>query len=113
MKNYLASAEEILDYLMSLDDQMDEDSIRAYLEESGPVHAYLRVLLIEDLQEGPSDNHLEDDQKQSQYNKLKTDAPPILVEEKGQVIDGHHRVRAAKFQKKNEILAYVLSEKLN
>lgn len=100
MKNYLSSSEEILEYLMNLDDNMDEDSVRSYLEESGPVHAYLRVIQIEDLDLGPEDNHLEDNRKQSRYNKFKTEAPPILVEENGHVIDGHHRVRAAKFQKK-------------
>ena len=108
MKPILSSVDEIVDYLMSLDEDMDEEFIRSYLEESGgEVQAELRTIFIEDLVLGPEENNETSSVKQRKYNKLASEPPPILVED-NRVIDGHHRVRSEVFKGKNEIKAYVL-----
>lgn len=103
-KPILKNVFEIYDYITDTSDDYDKDYI---LDEYRGCTAKLISIPIEDLEQGPPENHLKSKAKQTKYNKMNLqNCPPILIERGGQVIDGHHRIRAHLHQKKKEILAY-------
>lgn len=50
---------------------------------------------------------LEDEKTAIKYSKLKTDMPPPVIDESGNILDGFHRVRAAIINKKDTIKAFI------
>lgn len=110
----LKNIKEIVNYIIDLDDRIDADFLENLLLEysgGGEISAELKEVLIEDIKEGPAENHMVDSEKQKRYNSLKTETPPILLDMYFNVIDGHHRLRAEKNKGKKLISCYVL--KLN
>ena len=108
MKQELKSSKEIAEYIQvhsnyDVDQQLIEEyffGCRAELKE-----IELNSIILDN-----ENYHIQDKNKQEKYNKMNsTEAPPIVVE-KGLVKDGHHRVRAAKYQNRKTIMAYVIVE---
>jgi len=102
------SFDELIDYEMSINDSMDEESLKEYLNHDSDIKAILKEISIDLIKVSPAkENHLKDNKTQQAYNK-QSDFSPILLSSTFEIIDGHHRYRASKFQKKDMILAYVI-----
>ena len=109
MKKKLNSGREIAQYIEECSENVvDFQMIEEYFFNC---EAELREVNIDSLLSDSDDHNLEDLEKQNKYNKMDIkDAPPIVVEQ-GIIKDGHHRVRSAKHQNKQTIMAYVVMEK--
>jgi hypothetical protein len=89
-------------------DFVDEESIENYVD---GCEAVLIVIDIQKIAPSDEDHHIPDESKQSAYNDLSMDSmPPIVIDEKGSIVDGHHRYRAALFNGTTHIVAYQLQE---
>lgn len=106
MKSVLKNEYEILSYLESVSDEIDEDLI---LDEFRGCEAHLKEVSITSLKFGPSENHAKSSSKQKRYDKMKLHtSPPIFVDENMEVIDGHHRIRSHLKQGQDVVWAYVV-----
>ena len=109
MKKVLKSNREIAEYIeshssYSVDTLLIEECFFG-------CEAILKEVDISSLLLDNEDHHILDEEKQEKYNKMKSEEAPPIVVEKGVIRDGHHRVRAAKYQNKQTIMAYVVVEK--
>lgn len=112
MSNYKPelSLDELIEYELSINDSMDEEFLRNYIQDEYGLlaKAVLKEIPIESIKPSANkDNHLKNESTQKKYNK-QSNLDPILVHDDLSIVDGHHRYRAHKFQKKDSILAYVL-----
>lgn len=107
MKSVLENNKEIADYIQeNSTSHVDYGLILDYFINC---KAILKEVNINDLVFDNEDNHIQCERKQEFYNKMKSEIPPIVIEN-NKIIDGHHRVRAAIFNKKETILAYCIDE---
>lgn len=107
MKSILENNKEIADYIQeNSPSHVDYDLILDYFTNC---KAILKEMNINDLVFDNEDNHIQCEIKQESYNKMKSEIPPIVIEN-NKIVDGHHRVRAAIFNKKETILAYCIQE---
>lgn len=87
----------------------DADQIAAYIVAQSSSHvdldfttdyfrgtkAILKLIPIEEIQEGSANVNVRSKAKEKRYAKLSLDTMPPLVVEKGKVMDGNHRFRVA------------------
>lgn len=107
MKPVLETNKEIADYIQeNSTSHVDYGLILDYFINC---KAILKEININDLVFDNEDNHIQCDTKQESYNKMKSEIPPIVIEN-NKIVDGHHRVRAAIFNQKETILAYFIQE---
>lgn len=112
-KKVLKGHREILDYMMSINDNMDEEFLEEYLIDyfGENCEATLKDVCIADINPDNEDFHVQDPETQMKYNNaMKGDFDPIMLSNEFKIIDGHHRYRASLYQKRNSILAYIVSE---
>lgn len=109
-KKHLNGGVEIASYIKSLDPTVDADAIAERF--FGSVGT-LTVVDIDKLHDGPDAHADYDTAKQSSYDKLDLIYMPPIIVEKGEVLDGHHRWRAAKKRGATHIQAYSISDGLN
>lgn len=110
-KESLVNIYEIVDYIVSFSDSdISEEFVEESLKEQFgfKVKAVLKTFPIGaiKLEKDNENSHMQSSSKQKKYNKLQTQAPPILINEEGMIIDGYHRYRAALFKEDSEILVY-------
>jgi hypothetical protein len=72
-------------------------------------HAVLRQIPVDSLKEGDANGNVADARKQARYSKNPQNAPPIVTEN-GTVVDGNHRLRAARAAGLKTIAAYDVRE---
>ena len=107
MKSILENNKEIADYIQeNSTSHVDYCLILDYFINC---KAILKEVNISDLVFDNEDNHIQCNVKQESYNKMKSEIPPIVIEN-NKIVDGHHRVRAAIFNQKETILAYCIQE---
>jgi len=103
----LADADEIAAYIASIasDDDVDEEMIGEYFR---GCRAALREVALASLREGPGDANIRSATKERRYGGLSSSTMPPIVVEDGEIMDGHHRYRAALRQQRASVWAYVV-----
>lgn len=87
-------------------DFVDEESILNYVD---GCEAVLVVMDISKISTGDANHHIENKLRQKEYNNLSIEGmPPIVIDEAGIIIDGHHRYRAAVFNGATHMVVYQL-----
>lgn len=102
--------DEIVSYIMSINDSVDEAFFTDFLRDEHGLKAYavLKEIPLQNIKpDSHKDNHLENKKIQQKYNKLSA-FDPILVNSNFLILDGHHRYRAHLAQNKNTILVYMI-----
>jgi hypothetical protein len=93
--------QEVLQILLNMD--MSSSQARICEIETSKCQGYeLREVNVEDLNPGYTD-----DEKLESYINLTSEPPPILLDHRGQIMDGFHRVKAQKAKKLPTIMAFV------
>jgi hypothetical protein len=107
----LNSIKEICDYVTELDSNVDYETLSDFLSEEGSIRtAILKSLPLSIIKPQDPNTHLISSSKQKAYNKKDSKyQPPILVDSEYNIIDGHHRYRAALHREDSEILVYILN----
>lgn len=109
MKSLLKDNYEIADYIQ--ENSTHDVDYELIVENYQGYEAILIEIDLKDLKVPKSDNHQKDAKKQKKYNSLNQDnSPPIVIDEKNEIIDGNHRYRAAKHNKLISIKAYKIRE---
>jgi hypothetical protein len=110
-KGQLNSIKEICDYVTELDSNVDHETLFDFLSEEGNNRiAILKPVPLSLIQPKDPNTHLISSSKQKAYNKKDSKyQPPILVDSEYNIIDGHHRYRAALHREDSEILVYILN----
>jgi hypothetical protein len=107
-KPILANADEITDFIIEMAiDQIDERLVREYYY---GYKAILKTISIENLKEGNQNQNIRNIRKESRYQKLPIKTMPPLIVENNIVMDGNHRLRAAKKMGVKEIIIYDIIE---
>lgn len=96
----------IAEHVSSLSDyDVDEEFIEEHFFECGAV---LRLLPVEDLQEGDPNGNVACDKKAEKYKRMPIETMPPILCENGIVEDGNHRLRDARARGLSHIWAYVV-----
>ena len=106
-KEKLLNIDEIIGYESDQNSDMNEESMKEFIENNfgHDCQAILVELDVDDVIPGDDNANVKNDKTQKQLDKAKN-LSPILVSKSLEVIDGHHRLRAAIYQKREKILAY-------
>lgn len=107
-KTTLSNSEEIADYMLEFAvNYIDEELIREYFFNC---KAILKIVSVDDLQEGEKTQNIRSTYRERIYKKLPIETIPPLIVEKGVVLDGNHRLRVAKKCGIKEISIYDIVE---
>jgi len=107
-KPVLEDSREIADHIQDTSPSfVDHERIE---EEYRGTHAVLRQLPVDSLKEGDENGNVKSSAKQARYNKKDPKEAPPIVTENGTVVDGNHRLRAAKANGEKTISAYDIRE---
>lgn len=106
-KKKLLNIDEIVHYATEQNPKVDEESFSDFLSDNygSDCHAILVELDVDDVIPGDDNANVKNDKIQEKLNDAKV-LTPILVSKSLEVLDGHHRLRAAIHQKREKILAY-------
>ena len=108
---YLKDEYDILEYVIETNSEelIEEEMI---LDEFRGYEAKLLEVEVSKINPSNPDNHLMDSKKQIKLNKVPSHSlPPILLNERLEVIDGHHRLRAHIHNEQQFALCLVLRPK--
>lgn len=95
------------EYVEGLDPRVDAEMVE---EHFFGAHAVLKLIPIDSVREGNPDGNVRSASKEKKFSKMDlAKQPPILVDDEGEIADGHHRFRVAKAAGATDILAYVIS----
>lgn len=103
-KPILNDAEEIVNFIRDFaDDSIDFELVKEYFRDCSGI---LKTVSISNLEEGNKNNNIRAPKKERVYETLPIETMPPLIVEGGIVLDGNHRLRAAKKRGLKQILIY-------
>lgn len=88
-------------------EDVDEDAIRDLYHHT---YAVLKLMPIAQLKEGGRNSNLRSAENEARYKKMDLRTLPPLLVDKGNVVDGNHRLRAGKKRGLTHMWCYVIED---